>query len=125
MYNKNMKNMDFKKVLVWLGGVLRCPVCGYKYNLEQTKVIESKRNDLENSAQILIHSDCQKCTSSVMFNIDINGPEVFSVGMITDLTSSDSAKFSKLKPISVTDCIDVHKSLNNFKGDLAKLLLQK
>lgn len=117
-----MKRMDLKKVLVWLGGVLRCPVCGFKYNLDNTKVIETKQVENENNAQILIHSDCQKCTSSVMFNVDINGPEVFSVGMITDLTSQDSAKFSKLEPITSNDCIGVHESLNKFKGDFVKLL---
>jgi len=122
---KNMKPMNFKKVLVWLGGVLRCPVCGFKYNLDNTKIIESKQTESENSAQILIHSDCQKCTSSVMFNIDINGPEVFSVGMITDLTSQDSAKFSKLEPLSLNDCIQVHKNLSEFKGDFVKLLSVK
>lgn len=112
--------MDLKKVLIWLGGVLRCPVCGYKYNLDQTKVIESRQLDTENVAQILIHSDCQKCASSVIFNIDINGFEVFSVGMITDLTSQDSSRFSQLKPITPNDCIQLHKSLSRFPGDFVK-----
>ena len=120
-----MKHVDLKKVLVWLGGVLRCPVCGFKYNLDNTKIIETKQSELENNAQILIHSDCQKCTSSVMFNIDINGPEIFSVGVITDLTSADRAKFSNLEPISPNDCIGVHQGLSGFKGDFVKFLSKK
>lgn len=118
--------MDYKKVLVWLSGVLRCPVCGFKYNLEHTKVIQSKGDEeAANSAQIVIHSDCQKCASSVMFNIDINGPEVFSVGMITDLTRKDSSKFSKLEPIGVNDCISIHSELNKFSGDFIKAFAPK
>src|SRR5947209_2611861 len=109
-----MKLMDLKKILVWLGGVLRCPVCGFKYNLDNTKIIETIHGEIEYSAQVVIHSDCQKCTSSVMFNIDINGPEVFSVGMITDLTSSDSAKFRSFQPLTLNDCIRVHESLSKF-----------
>lgn len=117
--------MDLKKVLVWLGGVLRCPVCGYKYNLDNTRIIETHQGEVDSAAQVVIHSECGKCASSVMFNIDINGLEVFSVGMITDLTSGDSAKFSKLKPITYNDCISVHKDLAKFKGDFVKLLAQK
>ena len=93
-----MKNYDFKKIIEWLGVILKCPICGTKYNLAKTKVLESEQNEIFNEAHILIHSDCAKCKSSVMFNVEIRGPEVFSVGMVTDLTGTDSAKFQKLGP---------------------------
>ncbi len=117
-----MKNIDFKKVIGWLGVMLRCPVCSIKYNLEGIKVIDSEQDDISDDARILIHSDCQKCKSSVMFNIDITGPEIFSVGMITDLTSKDSSKFSKYNPISSDDCIQIHRGLQAFNGDFVKAL---
>lgn len=117
-----MKNIDFKKVISWLGLVLRCPVCQVKYNLQEIQVLETQADVVENEARILIHSDCKKCKSSVMFNIDIAGPEIFSIGMITDLTSKDSAKFSKYNPISTNDVISIHKTLKEFKGDLVKVL---
>ncbi len=111
------KSFDFKKIIEWLGFVLKCPICGHKYKLEQTKVLESEQNEIYNEARILIHSDCVKCKSSVMFNVEIRGPEVFSVGMVTDLTGKDSSKFNKLGPISSNEIIGLHQELKNFKGD--------
>jgi hypothetical protein len=117
-----MKRIDFKKVIGWLGFILRCPICGFKYNLDNTQVLESKQEDADGAARILIHSDCQKCKSSVMFNIDIDGPEIFSVGMVTDLTRRDSTKFSKLSAINTDDCIKIHQGLQGFNGDFVKAL---
>jgi hypothetical protein len=116
------KNFDLKKVMQWLGYVLKCPICGFKYNIEHTKVIDSKQNEVFGEAQILIHSDCAKCKSSVMFNIEIRGPEVFSVGMITDLTQEDSAKFKNKKPITANEVIKIHQSLRSFRADSLRTL---
>lgn len=119
------KKFDFKKAITWLGYILRCPICGFRYNLQATRVIESEQNEALGEARLLIHSDCQKCKSSVMFNIDINGPEVFSVGMVTDLTGKDSAKFSKLSAISADDVINLHTALGEFDGNFVKTLSSK
>jgi hypothetical protein len=116
-----MKNMDFKKVMAWLGMILRCPVCNQKYDLGQIELLESEHGE-EGDTHLLIHSDCNRCKSSVMFNIDINGPEIYSVGMVTDLTSKDSAKFSKYQPINVDDVIGIHRVLKKFRGDFVKAL---
>ena len=112
-----MGHFDFKKVVKWLGFVLRCPICSHKYNLDKTEIIESEHNEPLSEAHLLIHSDCQKCKSSVVFNVEIRGPEVFSVGMVTDLTGPDSAKFSRLEPIVPNDIIAIHQALKEFKGD--------
>lgn len=112
-----MKNFDFKKIVEWLGFILKCPICNFKYNLDKTRIVESEQNENLGEARILIHSDCSKCKSSVMFNVDIRGPEVFSVGMVTDLTGQDSNKFQKLQPIGVNEIIGIHKELKEFKGD--------
>ncbi len=111
------KKFDFKKIVEWLGFILKCPICGFKYNLEKTRVVESEQNEAFGEARILIHSDCTKCKSSVMFNVEIKGPEVFSVGMVTDLTGQDSNKFQKLAPIAVNEIIGIHEALKEFKGD--------
>ena len=120
-----MKRFDFKKVMEWLGHILKCPICGYKYNLDQTQVIESSQNEIADGARLLIHSDCNKCKSSVMFNIEINGPEIFSIGMITDLTQKDSQKFRLRNPISSNEIIGMHTQLKKFKGDLLNHLTKK
>jgi hypothetical protein len=119
------KNLDIKKIIEWLGLILKCPICGHKYNIEKTKILESEQNDIFSEAHILIHSDCVKCKSSVMFNVDIKGPEVFSVGMVTDLTGQDSARFQKLEPISSNEVLGIHQALKTFKGDFISSFTQK
>lgn len=118
-------NFDFKKVMQWLGHILKCPICGQKYNIGSTQVIESSHEEAYSEATILIHSDCQKCKSSVMFNVEIRGPEVFSVGMVTDLTGGDSSRFKQKKPISANDVLNIHTEIRKFKGSLVELLTKK
>lgn len=119
------KKFDYKKVIQWLGFVLRCPICGFKYDMDQTKIIETETKDILDEAHILIHSDCSKCKSSVMFNIEIKGPEIFSVGMITDLTHQDSRKFQKRDPISANEIIGIHENLKKFNGNFIEALTKK
>lgn len=119
------KNFDIKKIIEWLGFILKCPICGHKYNLEKTNILESEQNEIYSEAHILIHSDCTKCKGSVMFNVDVKGPEVFSVGMVTDLTGQDSARFQKLEPISSNEVLGIHQALKTFKGDFITSFVQK
>ena len=114
-----MQHFDIKKVIEWLGFILRCPICGHKYNLEKSRVVDSEQDEVWGEAWVLIHSDCVKCKSSVMFNVEIRGPEVFSVGMVTDLTGLDSQKFNNLGPISANDILAIHEELKVFEGDFA------
>lgn len=117
-----MKNIDFKKVIAWLGVVLRCQICQHKYSFDRIQVIETIYDEQTNDARVMIHADCEKCKSSVMCNIDITGPDIVSVGVITDLTSKDTMKFRKYNPINTNDVINIHKTLKNFNGDLVKVL---
>lgn len=116
---------DIKKIMKWLGFVLKCPICGNRYKLEQTRVISSEQSEVFGEARILIHSDCVKCKSSVMFNIEIQGPEIFSVGMVTDLTKQDTAKFQDRQPIGVNEVISLHKELAAFNGDFMSQFADK
>ena len=93
--------------------------------MDKTRVVDSEQNEAIGEAWVLIHSDCQKCKSSVMFNVEIHGPEVFSVGMVTDLTGQDSARFQKLEPISSNEVLGIHQALKTFKGDFISSFTQK
>lgn len=117
-----MKKFDLKKVLTWLGFMLHCPVCNAKYDFSSIKIMDSDTDEESGEARLLIHSDCQKCKSSVMFNIDINGPDIFTVIAKTDLNSLDSDKFSDLPSLNADDCIMVHRTLKSFNGDFIKAL---
>ena len=117
-----MKKFDLKKVLGWLGFMLHCPVCNEKYDFSNIKIVDSETDAETAEARLLIHSDCQRCKSSVMFNIDINGPDIFTVIAKTDLTSKDSDKFSNFPSLGINDVIQVHRSLKRFNGDFIKAL---
>jgi hypothetical protein len=116
------RKSDYKKILRWLAFMLRCPVCSVKYYLKSVKVLESEVDNDSGSSQLLVHSDCQSCKSSVIFNIDIDGAEVFTIAAVTDLTSRDTVKFRKSKPLTAEDCITIHQALKQFNGDFVAAL---
>jgi hypothetical protein len=116
-----MKRFDLEKIFEILSTALRCPICDYKYNLENTSIVESKQ---ENAAQmsLLIHSNCAKCKSNVVFSVAITGPEIFSVGMVTDLTSVDTKRFADQEPITSSEIVGLHDFLHEFNGDFISVL---
>ena len=117
-----MNKFEFKKIIEWLSQILRCPVCGYRYSLEQTKIIDSKDEKNAPNTTLLIHTDCERCKSSVVFSIAVDGPEIFSVGMVTDLTSQDTNKFKNSSPIGTDEILATHQFLENFDGDFKEAL---
>ncbi|MBI4363500.1 MAG: hypothetical protein HY545_01480 [Candidatus Doudnabacteria bacterium] len=117
-----MGRLDFQKIVAWLSYILRCPVCGHKYNLERTRIIDTKDERPALGASLLVHTDCDSCKSSVVFSIAIDGPEIFSIGMVTDLTSADTSKFKNRKPISPDEVIAAHEFLLTFNGDFRSVL---
>ena len=117
-----MAKFDFNKIIQWLAYILRCPVCGQKYDASQTKIIDSGEEKPLNSRNLLVHTDCERCKSSVVFSIAIDGPEIFSIGMVTDLTSQDSTKFKNSKPITSDEVLATHEFLQTFDGDFKQAL---
>lgn len=115
-----MKNLDLKKVLGIISFILRCPICGFRNNLETMKVVDSEQVEGTSDARLVIHSDCQKCQGSVMFTIGVMGPEITSAAAVTDLTLGDTHRFRELEPINTDDVMGLHASLKSFKGDFIK-----
>ena len=118
----NMAKFDLTKIIQWLAHILRCPICGHRYNFEKTKIIDSNDGNQPIGGNILVHTDCEKCKSSVVFSIAIDGPEIFSVGMVTDLTSNDTSKFRNSQPLSANDALAMHEFLDSFNGDFRSVL---
>lgn len=110
-----MRRLTHQKILELLSLVLRCPVCGNKYSTEQTSVIEE-------TIPMMVHTDCELCKSSMVFSVALDGPEILSVGMITDLTASDAKKFRDTSHITPDDVIDFHNFIRDFDGDFEKAL---
>jgi hypothetical protein len=117
-----MGKFDFKKIIEWLAYILRCPVCGHRYNLDQTKIIDPRDERPTIGTNLLVHTDCERCKSSVVFSIAVDGPEIFSIGMVTDLTSTDTNKFKDIEPITSDEVLATHQFLDRFDGDFKKLL---
>lgn len=116
-----MRKHDYHKMIEWLSVILRCPVCSNKYSADQTNIIESRDQDFDNSS-MLVHTDCERCQSSVVFSISMDGPEIFSVGMVTDLTSHDAKRFRDADDIQTDEVIEFHEFLANFEGDFEQAI---
>jgi uncharacterized protein (DUF983 family) len=116
-----MSKFDIKKIVAWLSQILRCPVCGQRYNLDKTRVIEGDDKPTI-GGNLLVHTDCEKCKSSVMFSIAIDGPEIFTIATVTDLTSQDTVKFKDQEPITMDEVLATHEFLRTFDGDFKSAL---
>lgn len=117
-----MAKLNYQKWIELLSVILHCPVCNNKYNAEQTSILESKDVEKYDNSSLLVHTDCERCKSSVVFSISLDGPEIFSVGMVTDLNSADARRFREAGHISVNEVIDFHEFLNSFDGNFEKVL---
>ena len=117
-----MRETNYQKMIELLSLVLHCPVCGNKYNAENTNLIDRSELDRGDDASLLVHTDCERCKSSVVFSISMDGPEIFSVGMVTDLTSADTAKFRNAEQITADEVLEFHNFLEQFDGDFIKTL---
>jgi transcription elongation factor Elf1 len=98
--------------------VSSCPLCGAKYTQECASIIE------ENKSAFLIHVQCQKCQSSVVSTMTRGQVGVSSVGLITDLTSDDVAKFHREQPLDSEDVLDLHDFLQDNSVALQQELSQ-
>lgn len=90
--------------------------------MEQTKLVDSRERRIAASADLLIHTDCERCKSSVIFSIAIDGPEIFSVGMVTDLTSTDTSKFKNTRTLNSNDVLAMHQFFKDFDGNFQSVL---
>lgn len=117
-----MARLSYQKMIELLSVILHCPVCGNKYSAEQTNVIEGRDLEKQEDSSLLVHADCERCKSSVVFSISLDGPEIFSVGMVTDLTSSDVKKFKESENLTTDEIIDFHIFLQTFSGDFVRAL---
>lgn len=117
-----MAKLSYQKMIELLSFILHCPVCSNKYNAEQTSIIESKEGEKYDNSTMLVHTDCERCKSSVVFNISLEGPEIFSVGMVTDLTSTDAKKFRDKGYVTTDEVIEFHDFLEEFDGNFERVL---
>lgn len=82
-----------------------CPVCNGRYAPGVLRVLEEK-NDAH-----LVYLKCRRCQASVLAVVLANQLGVSSVGLVTDLDSSDILRVRRFSTINANDVLDVHAAL--------------
>ena len=113
---------NYQKMIELLAFVLHCPICSHKYHAERTSIIEARDTDSQENSQMLVHTECEHCKSSVVFSIALDGPEIFSIGMVTDLTAADAIRFRDSEAITIDQVLDFHSFLSKFDGDFERII---
>ncbi len=57
-----------------------------------------------------------------MFSIAIDGPEIFTIATVTDLTSEEMVNFRDKEAISPDEVLATHEFLNTFDGNFREAL---
>jgi len=82
--------------------VSACPLCRRQYNLADAYIVD------EQKGAYLLHTECKNCGSSIVATLVAGRHAVSSMGLVTDLTGEDVAKFKDTEPVSCDDVIDCH-----------------
>jgi len=87
----------------------KCPLCGKRVDVEAAKVLKKK----DDSSVLFLA--CPHCRGAVFLAIvdDVFG--TVSLGVATDFTVEDLARFQNKKPISSDELLDLHLALKNKK----------
>ncbi len=85
--------------------VSHCPICNYNYDPMEAKILE------ESEGAELIYIKCKNCQSAIVALISINQLGITSVGLITDLDSSEVSQFKEMRGISANDVLEVYEAL--------------
>lgn len=94
----------------------RCVLCG----ANQSALLAAIVNE-SNQAE-LVHIRCSNCKGALVALIYASGTVVTSIGMVTDLTQEDIAKFQQGKNITENDILNIHQTLQ--EADLCNRILQ-
>jgi hypothetical protein len=96
--------------------ISKCPLCAEQYQPFQASIVEEKAE-----AQ-LVHIQCRRCESSIVALL-VNGQlGLTSVGLITDLTSSDVERFKDASPITEADIFQAFEEFNGNTSQLSEQL---
>ena len=86
--------------------ITNCPMCDFKYDKKDIKVIDKK------DGLITVYLNCQKCKSSMVMAIMAGALGITSVSMMTDITEDD-LKNMESNYVKHDDVLEMHKFLEN------------
>ncbi len=95
--------------------VTYCPLCETKHSSTEAKVLD------ENDGAKLVHIQCKKCSASVVAVVFQNALGMSTVGVVTDLTSTDVLKFREHENVNSDDVLNALDRLRKEKYDMAKI----
>lgn len=96
--------------------LVRCSVCESTLDPRKTIILEEK--DQKTTA----HITCPKCNSAAMIFISNNQAGILSIGIATDLDSSEVHEKFRSTAISADEMLDLYEFISSEKGDIAKLI---
>lgn len=89
--------------------ITSCLICGVHTPPVHTTVIKSTKQSE------LVHIRCQSCKGALIAVVFTSGHEINSVGMLTDLTSSEVEQLEQRERLTEDDLLAVHDLFNHTK----------
>lgn len=83
-----------------------CPFCGASYKAATRESIEGGEGDEE-----LVHVTCAECSRALVVSTVRTEATMQSIGMITDCSAADYARFHFARKVCIDDVIRVHERL--------------
>ncbi len=84
----------------------RCPMCDFKYEKEDVKIVDKK------DGLITLYLKCNQCKSSLMMVIMTGALGITSISTMTDIVEDDLEKV-KDSCVDYDDVLEMHKFLKN------------
>ncbi len=97
----------------------KCPICGEIYKAANANLCA------KNESASLVHITCERCRSYFMAMILQMGSGLSSVGMITDLSLTDTKRLYQASPITVNEMIAGYQQMQNNTFFNSLLLTEK
>ncbi len=112
-----MNNKQFFELIKSLYSALKCPGCGEVYDIEQIQFIGHM------DGLFLLQMTCHNCQLPISVNFYVQNEKE----LLLDLNIKEHQQILKrrIKPIDTNDVISFYAGLEDFNGDLRKLLKRK
>ena len=90
--------------------ITRCPLCDAAFDPLEAQVLgEGERGHL-------LHIRCRSCEQAVLAIVTVSKKGIFSMGLLTDLTSEDALRFHHASPVTADDVLRTHALLADETG---------
>lgn len=83
----------------------RCPFCSTAYRSHDLRGLKDRQGSQ------VTHATCGKCQRAMLFAVDRRTGQVVCVGLFTDCTAEDAARFDNNEKISLDEVLNTHVSL--------------